>query len=75
MFFRTVSYHHTYRGVEGPVLDGILFTEISVNEVNMPAAENGRGGRCNVHSGLRRIHAGSGRGDFGTSSGFMPTIW
>ena len=43
MFFRTVSYHHTYRGVEGPVLDGILFTEISVNEVNTPAAENGRG--------------------------------
>ena len=33
----------TYRGVDGPVLDEILFTKIRVNEVSTPAAENAAG--------------------------------
>ena len=29
-----------YRGVEGPALDNILYTNIGVNELTTPAAEN-----------------------------------
>ena len=35
-----MTCHHTYRGVEGPVLDDIIFTEIGVNEASTPATEN-----------------------------------
>ena len=33
--------------------------------------ERDRGGNCNVHSSLRGIHAGRGRGDFATSRGVI----
>ena len=32
--------NHTYRGVDGIELDGIIFTKIRVNEGSTPAAEN-----------------------------------
>ena len=32
--------NHTYRGVDGPALDEILFTKIRVNEVSTTASEN-----------------------------------
>ena len=32
--------NHTYRGVDGPALDEIIFTEIRVNEVTSPGSEN-----------------------------------
>ena len=40
--------NHTYRGVDGPALDEIIFTKIRVNEVTTPAAE--KRGRGNVYS-------------------------
>ena len=32
--------NQTYRGVDGPALDEILFAKIRVNEVSSPTAEN-----------------------------------
>ena len=46
--------NHTYRGVDGPALDEILFTKIRVNEVSTPAAENVAGveGETSIPSGV-----------------------
>ena len=62
--------NHTYRGVDRPAL-GELHEDSCERSKYSGIRKRGRGGKCNVYSNLRGIHAERGRGDFATSWGFI----
>ena len=65
MLLRTVVTH-TGRG-RTSVGHHSLYDDWCERREYAGSRERGKGGKCNVYSSLRGIHAGRGRGDFATS--------